>query len=441
MYEHKLVKHPDIPQEFIPKQAGLKDMILNYIAEQNLEIMEEVITFKKDVKASFAKLTGDIKEVFNDLDKVTNVKDEETKNSLDEIKVKIHNLEKHAGIFENTKRIPVSVPPPIPSPSNSVPPAPSVITSSPSLSTPPPVSMKSTSQTTESNKMFANTKTKFLNKPKVLYIGDSVAHNNDFRNLERATKTRICTKRAYSSVKDGRARLPFKNFADVTREALSETNHGDDFTTLILSAPSDDITNIDISEAKSDDDITWFEQDVHQSCQNMFSIAQTALKSHPKMKKIIILEHAPRFDCKDIDPLSLKSKLARFANKTFQELWLASPHKKSIQIGKLNMECSDDLVEARYRDEINGRFDGVHMYGVFGKRAFTRNLIRVINTDTTNYQTKSGYYRVSPKDDTQFSEREIGAKQNQTYSSGLKYHSSVTDNNRYHILSSISENQ
>ena len=50
MYEHKLAEHPDIPQEFIPKKTDVKDMILNLLAEQNLDMMEELINLKKYIK-------------------------------------------------------------------------------------------------------------------------------------------------------------------------------------------------------------------------------------------------------------------------------------------------------------------------------------------------------------------------------------------------------
>ena len=66
------------------------------------------------------------------------------------------------------------------------------------------------------------------------------------------------------------------------------------------------------------------------------------------------------------------------------------------------MECSDDLIEARYRDETTGRFDGVHMYGFFGKRAFSRNLIRIMNTDTKNYYQTNLITTGRPKKMTPF---------------------------------------
>jgi hypothetical protein len=52
LYEHKFSKHPDIPMEFNPNRRTVKDMILNLIAEQNLELMEELQGFKKEFRLS-----------------------------------------------------------------------------------------------------------------------------------------------------------------------------------------------------------------------------------------------------------------------------------------------------------------------------------------------------------------------------------------------------
>ena len=425
MYAHKFEAHPEIDHEFRPqtKSKTSNEFILNLLAEQNIALMEEVLNLKKDLKGFKTEIVNSVVEVKEQTEKLLMT----TPPPLSPV----HQPSAPPRVPEpkSTRRVITTIPPPTSSlpPSTSLPPTP------PLLPTCPPRSMMSHSQ--ESTKASTIPKTKFLMKPKLLYIGDSIAHNTDLRNLERATNTRIHSRKAYSSVKDGRARWPHKNFADVTSAALSETNDGDKFTNLILSAPSVDITNIDTSEARSVDDITWFEQDVYQSCQNMFTIAQSALESQPQIRQVIILEHAPRFD-NNLDHLSLKPKLARFANKTFNELWLSSPHKERIQIGKLNMECSDDLVEARYRDERTGRFDGIHMFGMFGKRAFSRNLIRIINNNTTNYQNKTGYCSgFNPI--THGGNKTNNCDQTTTQP---RYHSSVQDSNRYHILSSISEN-
>ena len=53
--------------------------------------------------------------------------------------------------------------------------------------------------------------TPYLEKPKVLYIGDSVVHNANLAHIEKETKSRITTDKSYSSIRDDRASWPKKN--------------------------------------------------------------------------------------------------------------------------------------------------------------------------------------------------------------------------------------
>ena len=46
----------------------------------------------------------------------------------------------------------------------------------------------------------------------------------------------------------------------------------------------------------------------------MVKVAENALANHPNIKKVIIINHPPRFDTPNMDPMSLKSKLANYAN-------------------------------------------------------------------------------------------------------------------------------
>ena len=78
--------------------------------------------------------------------------------------------------------------------------------------------------------------------------------------------------------------------------------------------------------------------------------------------------------------MAIKSRLAKFANVTLTHLVLDSPFKDNIEIGKLGLDCSDDLVVARYTHDKTKKFDGVHMFGFFGKRAYTRSLLRILNS-------------------------------------------------------------
>ena len=182
------------------------------------------------------------------------------------------------------------------------------------------------------------TKSSFLEKPKVLYIGDSNQRNVNFANAETVTKTRIKTEKAYSSAHNIRAKMPLDNFAKITPQALKNTRDDDPFTHLVLSAPSVDISNLETSKLTQKDNIEDLQHEVLSSCQNMFITAESALKNFPNLKKVVILKHGERFDPPHIDPCGVKSELANFANATFDQLLFTSPFKQRIQIGSRNLD-------------------------------------------------------------------------------------------------------
>ena len=97
---------------------------------------------------------------------------------------------------------------------------------------------------------FKKNKSAFLQKPNILFVGDSIAHNANIANVEKQTKTRIKTRKAYSSARDNTARWPKKNVSDIVPEALVNTFEEDEFTHLVLAAPTVEITNIDTSNKK-----------------------------------------------------------------------------------------------------------------------------------------------------------------------------------------------
>lgn len=220
----------------------------------------------------------------------------------------------------------------------------------------------------------------FLNKPKLLYIGDSIAHNIDFFFLERETKTRIKTTRAYSSIYDKNAKFPHKNFNDVTDTALANTHKDDMFTYLALSAPSVDITNMDTAKLNPSDNIEVYKQQIYISCKNMFTVASKAIKRHPQLVKVLVFEHAPRYDLADVDPTRLKPYLARFANLTLFNLWHSCAFQDRIQICRHNLDCTEENAAAWYKSKGSGKYDGVHMYGPEGLKAYSRSVSEIIKS-------------------------------------------------------------
>ena len=142
---------------------------------------------------------------------------------------------------------------------------------------------------------------------------------------------------------------------------------------LVMSAPTVDITNIDTSNVAQKD---IYQQKVITSCNNMFNIAQKSLNQNPNLTKVVIMEHIPRFDSPDNGPSSLKPDLATLANVTIGQLWLNSPLKHKIFIGRHSLESSGagPAHLARYENRYTGRFDGVHLYGKTGCEDFTNSV-------------------------------------------------------------------
>ena len=68
----------------------------------------------------------------------------------------------------------------------------------------------------------------------------------------------------------------------------------EDYKTLVMTAPTVDITNTD--NTKMSEHV--IEQRVIESSKNMFVIAEQALMENNNLKKVIIMEHPPRFDRK-----------------------------------------------------------------------------------------------------------------------------------------------
>ena len=260
-------------------------------------------------------------------------------------------------------------------------------------------------------------------KPKVLYVADSVGHTTSANQLEEFSNTRIRTARAYSSVFDKRARWPKQNFTDVVKNNLK--NHGrQQYDVLVMSAPTVDISNLDTSKLQPTDNTEILQQNVVISAQNMFSLAQRSLEMNCNLKKVIIMEHSPRFDKPEDDPTSLKPTLAGLANFTLSQLWLNSPLKDKIFIGRhsLDSPAAGRGHEARYVNAKTGRYDGVHFYGPKGVRSYTQSVKNILSSAQLNSQVKPT--------------AEGGTAQDKNYQAKFQnnYHPSVVTQNRFGIF-------
>ena len=144
---------------------------------------------------------------------------------------------------------------------------------------------------------------------------DSVSHNVDFASLEMHTKSRIQTIKAYSSVRNKAARLTDENITKVTAKALVNSQEHDDFMHLVLAAPTVDVSKLDTTNMSKNDDTSVLKQRATTSAKNMISVAEAALENK-HLRKVVIMEHAPRSDLHVVDPSGFKPKLAKYANSS-----------------------------------------------------------------------------------------------------------------------------
>ena len=216
----------------------------------------------------------------------------------------------------------------------------------------------------------------------ILFIGDSISAHADIKVIADATQSKIVTAKAYSAVYDEVANVakhaayyPKKNFQQVIPNEVVKTT----FEHLIVQAGSVDITNLK-TDVNPREHLEYFKQEAVVSARNIFNSCVSAFEHQPSLKSIIILKQTPRYDPSEVDPLSIKPMLSHLFNNTLMELWMNSSLKHKIHVGNHNIDCSGAIQAARYRHTKSGRFDGVHLYGASGNKAYTKSVINILKS-------------------------------------------------------------
>ena len=168
------------------------------------------------------------------------------------------------------------------------------------------------------------------------------------------------------------AKYPDKNYKNVIEANIEN----EDVEVMIVQSGSVDITNFDTRKNPTDY-FDYFRETTIKSAKNIFSLCENALATKATLKKIILMKQIPRYDRSDLDPLSIKQALSQIFNNTLTELWLSSPFKQKIFVGNHNIECSGGIRESRYRNIQTGAFDGVHLYGSSGRKAYTQSVLNI----------------------------------------------------------------
>ena len=213
-----------------------------------------------------------------------------------------------------------------------------------------------------------------------LHIADSVGRNMLYPKLESSSGSLILPRRATPSVYDERAFKPAENVQAVLQRELSG---GRKFHTVILGAPTVDITNQDVSNGVLEENTV----ESVASAYNMVDAANYAIESG-QVVQVILMEHAPRYDTPQQDPYEAKPYLAKLANETLRRAVGESGFRDRIMVGSLtglqvDGRARSDLMTNigdnwRSRNAKVGKYDGVHYYSKQGQEALTCSMLEVL---------------------------------------------------------------
>ena len=104
------------------------------------------------------------------------------------------------------------------------------------------------------------------------------------------------------------------------------------------------------------------------------------------------MKQIPRYDSKASNPPGFKPFLSKMFNETLDQLWTNCSLKNKLFIGNHNLECSGGVFEARYRNIQSNRYDGIHLYGPSGMKAYTASVLNILSIAQLVKTTPPKYY-------------------------------------------------
>ena len=263
----------------------------------------------------------------------------------------------------------------------------------PSTSPPPPVTNPLPS-VPPTSPPFASTTATSSPVGKILLVGDSISGQLHTKTIEYATKAKVRKVKAYSSTYENTTndlkhapKFPNKNFKDVIENELDR----EDVDVLLVQSGSVDITNLK-TEGKNENKFEYFKEQTITSATNLFKSVTNAAKNHSSLQKIILLKQTPRFDATSTTTPGMKQKLSKLYNETIDILAASSDCKDKIIIGNHDLDCSGGVLLARYKDCISGKFDGLHMFGPSGQKAYTNSVMKVLSSAQLVVSIPPKYY-------------------------------------------------
>ena len=198
-------------------------------------------------------------------------------------------------------------------------------------------------------------------------ITDSIAGEIYHDKLEKITRAKITKAKAYGAVLKTRAegyRFPKKNFEAVVPNVLASGH----YDAAVIMAPSVHLTNLPKNTSDEQASVQ-----AEEAANQIIKISADAIKKHPNLKQLIVIEAAPRYDqWHDINEYGNEQLHEALENVESEEV------KSKIVIGRHNLACEGGLRLSRYGDPDRVNADGIHLKGSSGNIAMTRSIAAVL---------------------------------------------------------------
>ena len=303
-------------------------MSLALLAEQNLVILEEIKSLKKNIKGSFWEFGETV------VDTIATCYEEKNKNVAKKDTKDMGTQTDETPKAEKAE-------------------------------------MKETKERAKESHAVRDKKKKDGSHMAVAWIGD-MEKSLDKEKFEKETNSKVKFFNAYGITEDT-ADYPHKNFKTMVPEVVND----EDVDTLVLQGGSTEITNIKVNESMMNikKDVEeykkqWFSQ-AEDDSKELFDIAEDALKMKPALN-IIIIKRLPRFDRRSQDIIGIKAKISDFANKVLDQEWLKRGSPPNIHIVDLKL-----IQESKYLKSLifgnleSNQIDGIQLRGMGARRHFT----------------------------------------------------------------------
>ena len=147
-----------------------------------------------------------------------------------------------------------------------------------------------------------------------------------------------------------------------------------------------DISNFKTEKENSKNYLEFFKQKTIISATNTFQAIIKASLEHPQLKQIILMKQIPRYDC------DIKRMLSKLFNDTLDRLYENCQYNNKIVLGNHSLNCSGGVFQARYNDIMKKKFDGIHLYGPSGMKAYTNSVLRILNSAQLVHTMPPKYY-------------------------------------------------